>query len=64
MLIDDMYYECGGRVCLVAGWLNWPQLAQLESGVGGWDCTLVVRWLISAPQVKSATGTRAQARAR
>jgi len=25
----------GVCVCLVAGWLNWPHLAQLESGVGG-----------------------------
>jgi len=36
--------ECRS-VCLVAGLVSWPHLAQLESG--GWG----------APQVKSATGT-------
>jgi len=94
-------------VCLLAGWLNWPHLAQLESaGVGlqphlapspgpvrvcgggaaaspgpirvwrggaaaspglesggGWGYTPVVHWLISAPQVKSATSTHTLRRA-
>jgi len=49
-------WEC---VCLMAGWRNWPHLAQLESG-GGWGCKPVVHWLISAPQVESATSTHTQ----
>jgi len=40
----------------VAGWINWPHLAQLESGLG-WGCKPVVHWVISAPHVKSATST-------
>jgi len=57
--ILTLLWEC---VCLVAGWLNWPHLAQLESG-WGWGCKPVVRWLIGPPQVKSATSTHTLRRA-
>jgi len=45
-IISLFLEEC---VCLVAGWLNWPHLAQSES------CG--VHWLIRAPQVRPATST-------
>jgi len=45
--------QCGSGWS-VAGRLNWPHLAQLESGGVGMQAWQV-HWLISAPQVKSAT---------
>lgn len=52
------FISVGVCVCLVAGCLNWPPLVQLESG--GWGCQPVVRCLICAPQVKSATSKYTQ----
>jgi len=46
-------------VCLVAGWLNWPHLAQFESGgwVGLWCIGQSVHHKLSQPPTHTHTHT-------